>query len=110
VSPDDNAVRWLDTMWLAEDAPYDNELSTLKLRTVARVGGRRSEGTADFKVRVRVDMALPGLERKLRLFVDNSDLDALPGADPLKEKTTPASGPGFCCGRRGTAIWRPGAG
>lgn len=82
----DNAVRWLDTKWLAEDAPYDNELSTLKLRTVARVGGRRSEGAADFKVRLRVDMALPGLERKLRLFVDNSDLDALPGTDPLKEK------------------------
>ena len=84
----DNAVRWLDTAWLAEDAPYDNELSTLKLRTVARVGGRRSEGAADFKVRVRVDMALPGLERKLRLFVDNSDLDALPGADPLKQKSS----------------------
>lgn len=82
----DNAVRWLDTRWLAEDAPYDNELSTFSLRTVARVGGRGSEGAADFKVRVRADMALPGLERKLRLIVDNSDLDALPGADPLKQK------------------------
>ncbi len=84
----DNAVRWLDTIWLAEDDPYENELSTLYLRTMARVGGRRSEGEADFKVRVRVNMALPGLERKLRLIVDNSELDALPGADPLKQKTS----------------------
>ncbi len=84
----DNAVRWLDTMWLAEDDPYDQELSTLNLRVIARVGGRRSEGEADLKVRVRVDLALPGLERKLRLFVDNSDLDALPGSDPLKQKTS----------------------
>lgn len=84
----DNAVRWLDTMWLAEDEPYENELSTMNLRTIARVGGRRSEGEADFKVRVRVDMALPGLERKLRLIVDNSDPVALPGADPLKQKTS----------------------
>jgi hypothetical protein len=84
----DNAVRWLDTMWLGEDDPYDHELSTLNLRTIARVGGRRSQGEADVKVRVRLDMALPGLERKLRLIVDNSDLDALPGADPLKQKTS----------------------
>lgn len=84
----DNAVRWLDTKWLAEDDPYDQELSTLNLRVIARVGGRRSEGEADLKVRVRVDLALPGLERKLRLFIDNSDLDALPGADPLKQKTS----------------------
>lgn len=82
----DNAVRWLDTKWLAEDAPYENELSTFNLRTIARVGGRSSEGEADFKVRFRADVALPGLERKLRLIVDNSDLDALPGADPLKQK------------------------
>lgn len=84
----DNAVRWLDRKWLAEDEPYDHELSTLNLRTIARIGGRRSEEEADFKVRVRVDMALPGLERKLRLFIDNSDLDKLPGADPLKQKTS----------------------
>ncbi|HAL91649.1 MAG TPA: hypothetical protein DCM68_01330, partial [Verrucomicrobia bacterium] len=66
----DNAVRWVDTKWLAEDAPYDAELSTFNLRTIARVGGRSSEGAADFKVRVRADVALPGLERKLRLIVD----------------------------------------
>ena len=82
----DNAVRWLDTKWLAEDAPYENELSTFNLRTIARVGGRSSEGEGDFKVRFRADVALPGLERKLRLIVDNSDLDALPGADPLKQQ------------------------
>ena len=82
----DNAVRWVDTQWLAEEDPYESELSTFILRTIARVGGRRSEGAADFKVRFRADVALPGLERKLRLIVDNSDLDALPGADPLKQK------------------------
>jgi hypothetical protein len=82
----DNAVRWVDTRWLAEDAPYDHELSTFLLRTIARVGGRGSEGDADLKVRIRADLALPGLERKLRLIVDNADLDALPGADPLKQK------------------------
>lgn len=84
----DNAVRWLDTKWLPADTPYDSELSTFNLRTIARVGGRSSEGDADFKVRVRVDMALPGLERKLRLIIDNEDPDTLPGADPLKQKSS----------------------
>lgn len=82
----DNAVRRVDTKWLGEDVIYDPALSTFNLRTLARVGGRRSEGEADFKVRVRADVALPGLEKKLHLYVDNADQDSLPGADPLKQE------------------------
>ena len=83
----DNAVRRVDTMWLTGDTqPYEHELSTVKLRTIARVGGRGSEKDMELKVRVRVDLALPGLERKLHLFVGNDDRDALPGSDPLKQK------------------------
>lgn len=83
----DNAVRRVDTMWLTEGTrPYDYELSTFKLRTLARVGGRSNDGDSDFKVRFRADVALPGLERKLHLFLDNAGRDSLPGADPMKQE------------------------
>ena len=81
----DNAVRWIDTKWLPKDMPYRYELSTFKLTIKTRVGGRESEEDFELKVRFRADMALPGLERRLRLFVDNIGRDELPGADPLDQ-------------------------
>ncbi|HAL91456.1 MAG TPA: hypothetical protein DCM68_00300 [Verrucomicrobia bacterium] len=83
----DNAVRRVDTRWLAEDAPYDPELSTFKLRIMAREGGRSREKDFDFKVRFRADMAMPGLERKLHLYLDNAGRDELPGLDPMKQES-----------------------
>lgn len=82
----DNAVRTVDTRWLSEDSRYDPELSTFRLRTMFRAGGRSSEGDTDYKVRFRGDLALPGLERKLHLTLENVDEEALPGTDPMRQK------------------------
>ena len=83
----DDAVRRIDRKWLAEDAPYDPELSTFKLKILTRTGGRSSEKEFDFKVRFRADVALPGLERKLHLYVDNAGRDELPGMDPMRKES-----------------------
>ena len=81
----DNAVRWIDTKWLPKDMPYNHELSTFKLSLRTQIGGKSTEKDFDIKVRFRADMTLPGLERKLRLFVDNIGREELPGADPLDQ-------------------------
>lgn len=83
----DDAVRIIDTKWLAEDAPYDPELSSFKLKLLTRTGGKSSEKEFDFKVRFRGDMALPGLERKWHLYLDNAGRDSLPGTDPMKKES-----------------------
>lgn len=83
----DDAVRRIDMKWLAEEAPYDPELSTFKLKLMTRTGGKSSEKDFDFKVRFRADMALPGLERKLHLYLDNAGRDELPGTDPMKKES-----------------------
>jgi hypothetical protein len=82
----DDTVRWVDTRWLSKDMPYDYELSTFKLSLKTRVGGRGNEGDFDFDVRFRADAELPGLEKKLHLFVDNAGRHALPGSDPLRQE------------------------
>lgn len=46
----DNAVRTVDTRWLSESVRYDPELSTFRLRTLFRAGGRSSEEDYEFKV------------------------------------------------------------
>ncbi len=88
----DDAVRMVDMKWLAEDARYDPELSTFKLRTTTRVGGRSSERDFDVKVRFRADVALPGLEQKMHLYLDNAGRDSLPGTDILKQESDPRLG------------------
>lgn len=82
----DDAVRKIDTKWLAEDEPYDPELSTFKLKLLTKTGGKSSEKEFDFKVLFRAEMALPGLERKLHLYLDNAGRDSLPGTDPMKKE------------------------
>ena len=88
----DNAVRTVDLKWLAEDKPYEPELSTFRLRFYSRYGGRSSDRQSDFKVRFRGDLALPGLERKLHLVLDNAGRDSLPGTDPMKKESDPRLG------------------
>ncbi len=83
----DNAVRRVDTQFLTEDARYDPELSTFKLKLMTRMGGKSSEGDFDMKVRFRADVALPGLEKRLHLFLDNAGRDSLPGQDPMKQES-----------------------
>ena len=84
----DNAVRQVDVKLLGEDdIPYNPELSTFRFRTLARVGGRSNEKESEIKVRFRADMALPGLEKKLHLYVDNAGRDSLPGMDPMKQES-----------------------
>lgn len=81
----DNAVRRVDTMWLTEDIkPYEYELSTFKLKLLLRAGGRSNDDSSDYKVKFRADFALPGLKRRLHLFLDDTDRDALPGTDPME--------------------------
>ncbi len=81
----DNAVRRVDMSWLADDVPYDPETSMFRLKLLGRYGGRSSEPDSEFKVRFRADVALPGLEHRLHLFVDNADRESLPGTDPMKQ-------------------------
>lgn len=83
----DNAVRAVDTRGLADDAPYDPELSTFKLKILTRAGGKSSEKSTDFKIRFRGDLALPRLEKNLHLFLDNAGRDSLPGTDPMKQES-----------------------
>lgn len=79
----DNAVRRVDTLWLTEEnQPYDYQLSTFKIRLLARYGGRSQDGDSDFKVKFRADTAVPGLGNKLHLYASNIERDALPGKDP----------------------------
>jgi hypothetical protein len=81
----DNAVRRVDTLWLTEEVrPYDYELSTFKLKLLMRAGGRSNEDSTDYKVKFRADIAIPGLKRRLHLFLDDADRDALPGQDPME--------------------------
>jgi len=83
----DNAVRLVDTKWLKKDGqPYDYELSTFYLRVLSRVGGRSQDDAFDFKVRFSGDVALPGLEDKLHLVLNNVARDTLPGQDPLDQE------------------------
>lgn len=88
----DNAVRTVDLRWLAEDVAYEPELSTFRLRLYSRFGGRSSDKSSDFKIRFRGDVALPGLERKLHLVLDNAGQDSLPGTDPMKKESDPRLG------------------
>ena len=83
----DNAVRAVDTRGLADNAPYDPELSTFKLKVLTRAGGKSREKSTDFKVRFRGDLALPRLEKNLHLFLDNAGRDSLPGTDPMKQES-----------------------
>ena len=82
----DNLIRRADTMWLSERMIYDYQLSTFTLRTETRYGGRSNKKKFESKVRFRVDAALPGLEQRLRLFLDNSGRNELPGSDSLRQE------------------------
>ena len=82
----DNLIRRADTMWLSERMIYDYQLSTFTLRSETRYGGRSNKKHFESKVRFRVDAALPGLEERLRLFLDNTGRNELPGSDTLKQE------------------------
>ena len=88
----DNAARRMDTKWLEEYTPYEYELSTFQLDLLTRVGGRGNDGDFDFKPRFDADVALPGLEDKLHLYLDNLGRNALPGADPLEQEEDTRAG------------------
>lgn len=83
----DNAVRSLDLRWSSGDTDYDPEISTFALALFARVGGRGDDGDFDAKARFRAGLALPGLERRLKLVADNLGRDDLPGTDPMKRES-----------------------
>ena len=85
--PMDTAVRRMDTLWLPAGTEYNYEVSTFRIRVLARAGGRGKEKDYDVKVRFSTKLALPGLQRKLYLFIDNIGRDDLPGEDPLKQES-----------------------
>lgn len=83
----DNAIRNLDLRWSSGGTNYDPEISTFALALFARVGGRGDDGDFDAKARFRAGLALPGLERRLKLVADNLGRDDLPGTDPMKRES-----------------------
>ena len=83
----DNAVRRLDTLWLPAGSEYDYKVSTFRLSTSMRVGGRGSEKDFDAKVRFKAKLALPRIQRELYVFIDNAGRDSLPGTDPLEQES-----------------------
>ena len=83
----DNAVRTLDLRWSSGGTNYNPEISTFALALFARVGGRGDDGDFDAKARFRAGLALPGLERRLKLVADNIGRDDLPGTDPMKRES-----------------------
>lgn len=83
----DNAVRTLDLRWSSGDNDYDPEISTFALALFARVGGRGDDGDFDAKARFQAGLALPGLERRLKIVADNIGRDDLPGTDPMKRES-----------------------
>jgi len=83
----DNLVRTLDLSWTLPGSDYDVELSSLALAPLLRAGGRGNNGDFDAKAKVRVDLALPGLERRFHLVFDNLGRDSLPGSDPMTQES-----------------------
>lgn len=83
----DNVVRRFDARWQKEGPDYEYQLSSFRLSSLVRVGGRSDEDEYDVRVKFRAKLALPSLERNLYLFVNNSAVNALPGEDPLKQET-----------------------
>ena len=82
----DNLVRTLDLSWTLPGTDYPPELSSFSLTPMVRVGGRGNDGDFKAKVKLRVDTALPGIERRFHLVVDNVGRDYLPGSDPLERE------------------------
>lgn len=80
----DNSVRTLDLWGSREDDGYSPEISTFALALLGRVGGRGDDGNFEAKARFGADLALPGLQHRLHIFVDNLGRDELPGADLMK--------------------------
>ena len=81
----DNMVRRFDSIWLEEESNYTYRVSTFRLSSLMRIGGRSNEEDYQFKVRFNAKLALPALERELYFFVDNAGRDDLPGSDALKQ-------------------------
>ncbi len=82
----DNLIRILDLSWTIPGVDYHAELSSLALTPMFRVGGRGDDGDFELKLKLRADTALPGLERRFHLIVDNAGRNTLPGTDPMTRK------------------------
>lgn len=82
----DNLVRALDLSWTLPGTEYPAELSSFSLTPMVRVGGRGNDDDFKAKLKLRVDTALPGIERRFHLIVDNLGRDYLPGSDPLERE------------------------
>ena len=82
----DNAVRRLDTLGLPAGSDYNYKVSTFRLSSFVRAGGRGNEKEFDAKVKFKAKLALPRIERELYLFIDNAGRDSLPGSDPMENE------------------------
>jgi hypothetical protein len=66
-----------------QNSEYEHELSSFVLSLSGRAGGRSNKRDYDSKVRFRASIALPSIEDRFRLVVDNLGRDDLPGTDPM---------------------------
>ena len=82
----DNLVRTLDLSWTREGDEYEADLSSFAFGGMMRAGGRGKQKDFTAKVRFRMDAALPGLQRRFHLILDNAGRDNLPGSDPMEKE------------------------
>jgi len=82
----DNTVRWVDLYFALSGREYEHELSSCAVSVLARAGGRGDDGDFDVKVRFRASVALPSLEERVHVVVDNLGRDNLPDSDPMKRE------------------------
>ncbi len=83
----DNLVRTLDLSWTRKGDDYETDLSSFLVGGMVRAGGRGDDGNFDAKVKFRMDAALPGLQRRFHLVLDNAGRDSLPGTDPMEKES-----------------------
>lgn len=80
----DNSIRAIDLRLAAAGSGYEHELSSFAFGFLARAGGRNDDGDTGAKASFHASLALPGVERRVHLVVDNTGRDDLPDTDPMK--------------------------
>lgn len=74
-----------------KSVPMQSTLSEMRLLLFMEAEYDRGVDLS-FKPRLSLDVEFPNLEKRWRIFVSNSNLDELPGADPDERSTSPRLG------------------
>jgi hypothetical protein len=83
----DDAIRAIDLRFASSGTAYEHGISSYSVSFLGRVGGRGHDGKSGAKARFRAALALPGLERRVHLVVDNAGRDELPDDDPMNRES-----------------------